>query len=178
MISDLCSELTHVVYTDWELDTCSGHGFGGLPPICPCFPRRFRPCRPARPNTMSEPNFFPKVRTPHHSSNSLSKQNAKPHLACSMPRRLKPRRGMTEFWAILIFQVNPTIGACRGSPRRNPAAPSQAIRDAEDDGNYPRMPKDDVLRGLLERGMHRQLGHDMPSLKAWIRANRCRPSWR
>ena len=71
---------------------------------------------------------------------------------------------MTEFWAILIFQVTPTIGACRGSPRRNPAAPSQAIRDAEDDGNYPRMPKDVVLRGLLERGMHRQLGHDMPSL--------------
>ena len=47
MISDLCSGQTHHVYTDKELDTCSGHGFGGLPPICPSYPRRFRPCRPA-----------------------------------------------------------------------------------------------------------------------------------
>ena len=61
--------------------------------------------------------------------------------------------GMTETWAIRIFQ---------------------AIRDADDDGSYPRMPKDDVLRGMLESGLQRQHRHDMRSLKAWIRGHRDR----
>ena len=77
MISKLCSEQTHVVCTDWELNTGSGHGFGGLPPICRCFPRRFRPCRPARPNTMSEPIFSKTLYIP---TPSLVKINADTHL--------------------------------------------------------------------------------------------------
>ena len=118
---------------------------------------------PCSPKHHVRTKFFSQlcIYQPHH----LSKKTPTP-ISCSMPR-------MSETGAIRIFQVTSTIGACRGSPRRIPAAPAQAIRDAEDDGSYPRMPNDNVLRGLLKSGLQRHLGHDMRSLKAWIRANRC-----
>ena len=73
---------------------------------------------------------------------------------------------MTDTWAIRLFQVTSTIGGCRGFPGRIPTATAQAIRDADDDDEYPRMPNDQVLRGMLKSGLRRQLGHNMRSLKA------------
>ena len=64
------------------------------------------------PQTPMSNQFFSKSTYRYPPSLFKTLQNAKPHLACSMPRRLKPRRGMTETWAIRIFQVASTIGAC------------------------------------------------------------------
>ena len=64
------------------------------------------------------------------------------------------------------------IGACWSSGAKPPTAAAQAIVEADDSESYPRMPNDAVLLGLLKRGLRKHHGHDMRSLKSWIRANR------
>lgn len=80
---------------------------------------------------------------------------------------------MTEVWAIRIMQVteNDSVPAC--PPGSIPPSLLQAIVEARHYSDaWPPMPHDRVLQNLIDRGLGKRNGHNLSSLKSWIKRSR------
>ena len=81
---------------------------------------------------------------------------------------------MTEVWAIRIDHAGDRkrLGASLPSREYSPSLLQAIVEARHYSDAWPPMPHDRVLQNLIDRGLGKRNGHNLSSLKSWIKRSR------